>query len=733
MAMLVILATAVAPTRAGWMEPYARGVVTAAASFIPSQQRLYLFGGFDSRGPIASSVVLDLSQPFPVDAPNVQTIASLPLAASWLIPNLYPDQPGGTEWSTVLASGWVNDNSGGGGTNSEFPPNTNVWAYSLPAGSVVELKKSTADFRSPARSAAAVPLSSIFTENPLPSDPAAYCFGGFLPKQGNNLTQALRVIDKSGNINTVNPSSGPAPSARYGGSLIRYNQTHLVLSGGTGASPLSDIWLFNIPKNTWSKFPKPLSSPQTFHQSASYLAPSGRRYVINVGANPLIEVMDLEQGGTSGPVLVDGSVPGPTSVNEHLVFLNKDNLFVLANGTLPNGRQANPLNVLQITETAPGSLAFKWLNTYIPPGHSGIIGPTPVPETTSLSLSGFVIFGISVAVGLVALFAFLIFRRRTVARKGPDSVPPSPTFASGLSRQISMRIATIKFARSGASGGMSTTPAPQPALSQHQRVMSYTSGVGHAMPVHYSASPVTSSISGGSTTKPAPVFIAPPPPPAFAMTVQPLGPDGAFGLPPPDSSLPSSLGRDMHAALAVDPGTGAPFVDPLAPKPLAPYRAMSVYGALTEPAALAAAGALRLPASEVGGAASEVDAGATTMARGATTTMARSTTAAAGMPPSTMARSGSDDSSVYPEAASVYPEPSVFPESVYPEDAAPSAVAMPAAVPQLPTLSALGIRHVSSPEAQSVSLFPSTSVARAVAAAAEGGMYGPNSTVSRRA
>ncbi|KAI9164252.1 hypothetical protein H9P43_008081 [Blastocladiella emersonii ATCC 22665] len=335
-----------------------------ALAHVPSLKRLYVFGGEDDQGPRPNVFYVDLASPFKLDSvPFSRDLTPLSKNVSQLIPLVYKGTKAGN-FVIELAAGWTRDASG-----STFTPNRNAWRYEVPDHTTAMLPDQlNVNFRWCARSAAMVPVQEWFGPNAaqLPSDPAAYCFGGNLPgTDGQPATDTLRVLRVKGELQAQPPSGVPP---RESGALGRLNQTHLMVSGGIAKGQRQDdAWLYNIPSALWSLYPHRMLKPRELHRIVGFMSAKGTRYAITIGdADPLVEYFDLSRTAPATAGTIINASAGPRSIDStSLVVVG--NQILLVGGKL-GGDQTDKRHLYILNVIAEDSgLKFEWSDTFTPP------------------------------------------------------------------------------------------------------------------------------------------------------------------------------------------------------------------------------------------------------------------------------------------------------------------------------------------------------------------------------
>ncbi|KAJ3367869.1 hypothetical protein GGF31_007030 [Allomyces arbusculus] len=441
-AILLLLATTAAVTGADFAMDKTKSTSGSACAVV--NNRLYAFGGYlatagDTRPAMAKGIYsIDLSQPFSASDPPITTHGVFDIPASGLVDTN----------AVVLGDGKILIASG----TTPKDINNSTFIFNPSDNSITpgpEIKSGR--YPHPSSMANAVTASDKYSAVPI--------YGG-IQEDKSHASSMLLVTSSSSSVVTSRPAD---LVPREFASVMRFNGSQLLVSGGFGDDYQKDSWLFDESSQSWSKAKWAMTQGRYFHRSVVY---GSKPYLITVGgyssAKPytLVETVDLSANSpTSTASTVVNADDGPKSVVSGCMALVGDTLLYLG-GTLTNDAGTNfgaylPLVSLLKIETANNGLQFRWITDFKPApstsstksgsGNSSNGGSDSGSSSSSASgasssdkgsvttessgLSTGAIVGIAIGaavVGAVAVFGVLQYRRRQHIPDAPKPVQPTP-------------------------------------------------------------------------------------------------------------------------------------------------------------------------------------------------------------------------------------------------------------------------------------------------------------------
>ncbi|ORZ36645.1 hypothetical protein BCR44DRAFT_1068954 [Catenaria anguillulae PL171] len=335
----------------------ASSIKDVGAAYIAELNVLFFFGGWDERTPIVGSAgYINLTAPFSVDSPPITSIPSVPVLTSRLVPLVVKNAIGDS--FDIIVSG---------GVTAPIPfqagvyvPGTTAWTYSVIKDGGTEQQPRIRVTVNGGRNSEGLPFGPAVQYGATTADGVfgnAHAFGGrVFPAPFFN---QLKAIDRFGAYSTVSFNNNSAPAPRVDAQLVRVNSTHLIVAGGDGNSTkFNDIWLFNIPQTTWTRYPHTFIQPHAFGGFVAYTAPSGNRYVILIGReSPFIEYFNLSANGP--PQAADTTGQGPSSLEQPAAVMIGDQLVIVGGVTKAGDPDQRFFRVLKVKESDGSKLTFE--------------------------------------------------------------------------------------------------------------------------------------------------------------------------------------------------------------------------------------------------------------------------------------------------------------------------------------------------------------------------------------
>ncbi|KNE70958.1 hypothetical protein AMAG_15222 [Allomyces macrogynus ATCC 38327] len=427
---------------------------TSGSACAVANNRLYAFGGYlatvgDTKPSMTNGIYsIDLSQPFSTKDPPIASHGVIDPAVTGLI-----DMN-----AVVLGDGKIMVASGG--TTKDINNATYIFSpsdNSVTAGPEIKTNR----FRKASSMGNAATASDKYSAVPI--------YGG-IQTDNSHATNMVLVSPKTTSVSTAQPAD---MVAREFASVMRFNSSQLLVSGGFGDDYQADAWLFNEASQSWTKAKWTMTMGRYFHRSVLY---GSKPHLITVGGYSrftpytLVETVDLSANApTSSAGTVVNADAGPRTLTSVCMTLVGDTL-VLVGGIRTNvagtnvGSALPTVSLLKI-ESANNGLQFRWVTDFKPASgfsstksgsnngsgsnsssNGGSDSTTPLASDTSsgtgssstdsssAGLSTGAIVGIAVgaaAVGAVAVFGVLHFRqRRQIPTRNADvqkPIHPTPT------------------------------------------------------------------------------------------------------------------------------------------------------------------------------------------------------------------------------------------------------------------------------------------------------------------
>ncbi|KAJ3365074.1 hypothetical protein GGF32_000254 [Allomyces javanicus] len=453
---------------------------TSGSACAVVNNRLYAFGGYlatagDTKSSMAKGIYsIDLSQPFSANDPPITTHGVFDISASGLVDTNAVVLDGG---KILIASG-----TGPKDINNStfiFNPSDN----SITPGPEIKSGR----YPHPSSMANAATVADKYSAVPI--------YGG-IQEDKSHASSMLLVTSSSSSVVTSRPAD---LVPREFASVMRFNGSQLLVSGGFGDDYQKDSWLFNEASQSWAKAKWTMMQGRYFHRSVVY---GSKPYLITVGgyssAKPytLVESVDLSANSPSSTAgTVVNADDGPKSVVSGCMTLVGDTLIYLG-GTRTNDAGTNvgpylPLVSLLKIETANNGLQFRWITDFMPASSSSSTksgsgnnsnggsdsnsssssasgssnSDNGSVTTASSGLSTGAIIGIAIGaavVGAVAVFGVLQYRRSQQFSDAPKPVQPAPAPPTEPAQQ-NMYAQSQAYAQA-----QNTYVQPQPTWAQPQ-------------------------------------------------------------------------------------------------------------------------------------------------------------------------------------------------------------------------------------------------------------------------
>ncbi|KAJ3350625.1 hypothetical protein GGF32_004791 [Allomyces javanicus] len=494
---------------------------TAGSACAVANNRLYAFGGYLAKaGGTESSMIngiysIDLSQPFSTTDPPVASHGVIDASIA------------GIDDMNAIALGDGKILIAGGSTNVDINNSTflfNPSDNSIASGSGIKSGRyprssSMAHAVTAAEKLAAVPI-----------------YGGVQPDK-SHASSMLLVTSSSSSVVTSRPAD---LVPREFASVMRFNSSHLLVSGGFGDDYQKDAWLFDEASQSWTKAKWTMTQGRYFHRSVLY---GSKPYLITIGGYSsmtpytLVESVDLSaKSPTSTAGTVVNADDGPKSVVSGCMTTAGDTLVYLGGthtddaGT--NGGIALPLVSLLKIESTNNRLQFRWITDFKPAaaaspgtsssGNGSEAGGSSASganagslSTGSPGLSTGAIVGIAIGAAVVgaaavtaaAVNGFLTLRALSTSTQSAPPQPqpqpqlqpqPRPTYAQPQEQHTWAHQQTQTNAQS-----LTSTPVPlMPAMTRISEPTTLVSktGVGYLMDPDTMQRPQSSVSGPGQTT-----------------------------------------------------------------------------------------------------------------------------------------------------------------------------------------------------------------------------------------
>ncbi|KNE70957.1 hypothetical protein AMAG_15221 [Allomyces macrogynus ATCC 38327] len=415
---------------------------TSGSACAVVDNRLYALGGYlatagETKSSMAKGIYsIDLSQPFSTNDPPVTSHGVIDASVSGLV-DMNAVVLGDSKILIASGTGPKDINN----STYIFNPTDN----SITPGSDIKSGR----YPHPSSMANAATAADKYSAVPI--------YGG-IQEDKSHASSMLLVTSSSSSLVTSRPAD---LVPREFASVMRFNGSQLLVSGGFGDDYQKDSWLFNEASQTWTKAKWMMTMGRYFHRSVLY---GSKPYLITVGgyssAKPytLVESVDLSANSpTSSAGTIVNAGDGPKSMVSGCMTLVGDTLIYLG-GNSANDAGTNfgpylPLVSLLKIETANNGLQFRWITDFKPASSSSSAksgsgssngGPdsnssasssaagnsdkgSVTTESSGLSTGAIIGIAISAAVvGAVAVFGVLQYRRRQQIPDAPKPVQPAP-------------------------------------------------------------------------------------------------------------------------------------------------------------------------------------------------------------------------------------------------------------------------------------------------------------------
>ncbi|KAJ3367868.1 hypothetical protein GGF31_007029 [Allomyces arbusculus] len=423
---------------------------TSGSACAIANNRLYAFGGYLAEVGVAESsprsngiYSIDLSRPFSTTDPPVTSHGVLD-----------PASPGFADMNAVvLGDGKIMVASG----NTAKDINNATFIFNPSNNSVApgpEIK--TDRFRKASSMGNAATANDKYSAVPI--------YGG-IQANSSHATSMVLVSPTATKISTAQPAD---MVAREFASVMRFNSSHLLVSGGFSDDYQADAWLFNQASKSWTKAKWTMMMGRYFHRSVLY---GSKPYLVTVGGYSrftpytLVETVDLSANApaSSAGTIVNADA-GPRTLTSACMTVVGD-MLVLVGGIRTNvagtnvGSALPTVSLLKI-ESIKNGLQFRWITDFKPASglssatksgsnngsgsNSSANGGSDSSSSSASDTSGSgtgsdsvdlsagfstaAIVGVAVgaaAVGAAAVFGVLHFRqRRQIPARGADVQQP---------------------------------------------------------------------------------------------------------------------------------------------------------------------------------------------------------------------------------------------------------------------------------------------------------------------
>ncbi|KAI9223343.1 hypothetical protein BC828DRAFT_376125 [Blastocladiella britannica] len=403
--VIMALATMGQVALAAWPKGMQSTFWNPAVVYLPDHSKAYIFGGRSSTLPIAPFLLSDVAViqfNQRINFTDRATAAvnpapfSLPSPEYTMLALVDQQSVGSDVYNVALLAGIAGSGSSSGPTLP--PPRAYLTRHLLQAGgdgsaaAGMQLSAPTVPapwsaLDNPCWSATATPLVSGAPES-LPWDPAAYLFGNW-----STLNDELLRFKRDGTLETVIPATNVRPPPRGWGSLVRWNMSTLLLAGGNpavanDAPKLGDIWLYNLPRNTWTPYPYPMPDPRDDFQTVTVPFPdpsSSRKYAVFIGnsASSLINYAEIDaMTAPVRPAAPIGASPSgqytSASRTAAMAAFYHDHHIFLVGGLNTGVPSSTPMAAIKVTAAGGGGngLGFQWVDEYVPSAASLTDGGT---------------------------------------------------------------------------------------------------------------------------------------------------------------------------------------------------------------------------------------------------------------------------------------------------------------------------------------------------------------------